>query len=113
MVKEFGRHTVACVGEGRDKDMEVAKWRTFYITETEEVNDQVQHMVAGLKMVCQSIDLVEGAVFAALEPYGINAEAIQSGIVAIESARSRRESISIIWYMPSRMWRNQRTAETR
>lgn len=62
-----------------DKDVEVLKWRKFYNTETEEVDDRVQFMVAGLKMVCQSIDLIEGHVFECLEPHGINAEAIQYG----------------------------------
>ena len=36
-------------------------------------------MVAALKVVCQSIDLVECHVFECLEPHGINAEAVQYG----------------------------------
>lgn len=79
MVKEFGRKRIAWVGEGLDKDAEVLRWRKFYNFDTDQVEDDVQFMVAGLKMVCQSIDLIEGHVFEALEPHGINAEAVQYG----------------------------------
>jgi len=79
-VKEFGKEKIAWVGEGPlKKDLEVPRWRKIWNVETQSVDDEVCFMVAALKMVCQSIDLVEGYVFECLEPHAINAEAVQYG----------------------------------
>ncbi|KAL9028996.1 MAG: hypothetical protein Q9180_007082 [Flavoplaca navasiana] len=79
LAKEFGKDSIAWVGEGVDKDTEVLKWRQYYDSANNTINDKVYIMVAGLKMVCQLIDLVEGHVFEGLEPHPINAEVVQYG----------------------------------
>jgi hypothetical protein len=46
---------------------------------TGDVDEEFCILVAGVKMVCQSMYLVEGHVFIELGPHLINAEAIQLG----------------------------------
>jgi hypothetical protein len=47
--------------------------------DTGDVNDECCILVAGVKMVCQSMDLVEDHVFIELESHLIKPEAIQLG----------------------------------
>jgi hypothetical protein len=74
--KEFGEHAIAYVGMGNDKTKVVDQWRKF-VDKHGEIDDTVYIMVAGLRTICQSMDLIEGHEFEGLEPHPINAEATQ------------------------------------
>jgi hypothetical protein len=45
--------------------------------DTGEMDDECCILIAGVKMICQSVDLVGGHVSIGLEPHLINAEAVQ------------------------------------
>jgi hypothetical protein len=70
---------VVLVGDGKSKMADCEKWRKVWDEQSGRLDDQKRVMVAGIKMICQSIDLVQGHVFEGLEPHPINAEAIQYG----------------------------------
>lgn len=72
MCKQFGPKTIAWLGDGTEKDQEIQRFRNI-------ADGTCAFLVAGLKMICQSMDLIESNVFTGLEAHPINAEVVQAG----------------------------------
>ena len=64
--------------DSASRETEVARWDTVWDDENDRVEDRCWLMVAGLKIICQSLDLVKGHVLELMEPHPINAEIVQS-----------------------------------
>jgi cytoplasmic iron level regulating protein YaaA (DUF328/UPF0246 family) len=79
--KNFGRKETVLIDStsGTTKEDNISSWRRVRDDEAKRRADKVVIMVAGLRMVCQAIDLPEGAVFKGLKAHTINAKAIQMG----------------------------------
>jgi hypothetical protein len=77
----WGLSSMVVVSGGKDRTNLVPEWKkTFAYNKKEqafEIADRCFIMVAGLKVVCQSIDLTEGHVLDILEPHPNNAEGVQ------------------------------------
>jgi len=96
MCKEFGHKTVAYVDGGKKKEEQILNFRNYFNQTTGERDDKVWIMVAGLKSICQSIDLVECQHFIGMEPHPINAEAVQFGFRGYRIGQAATK-VSVTW----------------
>lgn len=67
------------MGSSKERDVNVGRWKKVWDEDAEKVSDGCWLMVAGLKVICQPLDLVEGHILEGMEPHPINAEVVQTG----------------------------------
>ncbi|KAI8940008.1 hypothetical protein NX059_003730 [Plenodomus lindquistii] len=80
LFKVYGESALAYLGESSGKkEDQITRFRSYLPDENGEPTDSCWILIAGIKTVCQSIDLVECHTFIGLEPHIINAEAVQLG----------------------------------
>ena len=80
LVQLFGDDRIVMVGEGKARNEMIPKWQRYYDPATDQVDDGVNLMVAGLGCIAEAVTLVEGSILEGLEPPQKNTQAEQAAM---------------------------------
>ena len=68
LVQHFGEKHIVSVHDKASRVQELPKWQRYWNPQTEELDDKVCILIAGLKVIAHSVTLVEGHVLCGFDP---------------------------------------------